>query len=85
MEDGTPIHHSKLAQQWRIAYGIRKLDWPPNSSDLNPIENLWQMLKDMLRYHNRPKNKQEMMQTIEAIWNEVSMDQLQNLFASMSN
>ena len=83
MEDGAPVHRSKLAQQWRIAYGIQKLNWPPNSLDLNPIENLWKLVKDLLRHHNRPRNKQEMMQTIEAVWNEVSMEQLQNLIASM--
>ena len=83
MKDGALVHRSKLAQQWRIAYGIQKLNWPPNSLDLNPIENLWKLVKDLLRHHNRPRNKQEMMQTIEAIWNEVSMEQLQNLIASM--
>jgi hypothetical protein len=41
------------------------------------------LVKDLLRHHNRPKNKQEMMQTLEAAWNEVSMEQLQNLIASM--
>jgi hypothetical protein len=83
MEDGALVHRSKLAQQWRIAYGIQKLDWPPNSPDLNPIENLWKLVKYLLRHHNRSRNKQEMMQTIEEIWNEVSMEQLQNLIASM--
>ena len=83
MEDGAPIHRSKFTQQWRMAYGIKKLDWPPNSPDLNPIENLWKLVKNLLRHHNRPRNKQEMVQTIEAVWNEVSMDQLQKLIASM--
>jgi hypothetical protein len=83
MEDGVPVHHTKHAQQWRIAYGIQKLDWPPNSPDLNPIENLWKLVKDLLRHHNRPRNKQEMMQTNEAVWNEVFMEQLQYLIASM--
>ena len=76
MEDGALVHRSKLAHQWRIAYGIQKLDWPPNSPDLNPIENLWKLVKVLLRHHNQPRNKEEMMQTIEAVWSEVSMKQL---------
>jgi transposase len=72
MEDGAPVHRSNLAQQWRIAYGTQKLEWPPNSLDLNPIENLWKLVKDLLRHHNRPRSIQEMMQTIKAVWNEVS-------------
>ena len=41
MEDGTPVHCSKLPQDWRQAHGIQKLVWSPNSPNLNLIENLW--------------------------------------------
>ena len=40
MEDGAPMHCSKLLEDWRQAHGIQKLVWLPNSLDLNPIENL---------------------------------------------
>lgn len=40
IENGAPIHRNKLVLQWRVAYGIKKLDWPLNSSELNPIENI---------------------------------------------
>jgi hypothetical protein len=83
MEDGALVHRNKLAQQWRIAYGIQKLHWHPNSLDLNPVEKLWKLVKDLLHHHNQPRNKQKMMQTIKAVWNEVSMEQLQHLIASM--
>ena len=38
MEDGAPVHRSKESSNWRQAHGIRKLSWPANSPDLNPIE-----------------------------------------------
>ena len=64
MEDGVAIHQSKLLENWRQAHGMKKLIWPPNSPNLNSIQNLWNIIKNMLCHHNRPKNKQEMIQTI---------------------
>ena len=65
MEDGALVHHSKLPEDWKQAHGIQKLVWPPNSPDLNPTENLWKILKDLLRHHNMPRNKQELINTIQ--------------------
>ena len=62
-----------------------KLVWPTNSPDLNPIENLQKIIKDLLRHHNMPKNKQEMIQLIQQVWDEVSLDQLRCLIANMPN
>lgn len=83
MEDGAPVHRSNFANEWRKAHGIQKMNWPANSPDLNPIENLWKTVKDLLRHHNRPKNKEEMIHIIKAVWDEVSMERLQSLIATM--
>ena len=40
MEDGAPVHRSKVCEEWRQAHLLEKLDWPANSPDLIPIENL---------------------------------------------
>ena len=32
------------------------LEWPRNSSDVSLIENLWNIVRDLLRHHFRPRN-----------------------------
>ncbi|RPB04694.1 hypothetical protein L873DRAFT_1758743 [Choiromyces venosus 120613-1] len=37
--------------RWLREYGIRLLEIPPYSPDLNPIENIWSLIKDKLSKH----------------------------------
>ena len=48
MQDNDPKHKAKITMTWLTNKGIKMLDWPPNSPDLNPIENLWQVIKRKL-------------------------------------
>jgi hypothetical protein len=50
MEDGALVYCSKVSQEWRNLCFIEKLDWPANSLDLNPLENIWKFLKHAVQH-----------------------------------
>ena len=68
MQDNDPKHCSRYAQKFYDEVGINWWRTPPESPDLNPIENLWHELKDHLRGVVKPKTKQELIDGILAFW-----------------
>jgi len=75
MEDGAAPHRAKLTQEARERIGIRSLDWPASSPDLNPIEALWQQLKQnicRLPLEQRPTTIEAMQLKICRMWNYLS-------------
>ena len=47
---------------------------PPERPDLNPIEYLWHQIKDHLRRHVKPKNKDELVAEIANFWSSISAE-----------
>ncbi len=48
MRDGAPAHASAETKKELAERGIVTINWPPYSRDLNPIENVWNWMKDYI-------------------------------------
>ncbi|KAI4900264.1 hypothetical protein NFI96_005038 [Prochilodus magdalenae] len=58
-QDNDPKHTSKSTRAWLNMKGWNILEWPSQSPDLNPIENLWWDLKKAVAVR-KPKNVTEL-------------------------
>ncbi len=48
MYDNAPIYKAYIIRDQLQERGIEVIDWPPYSPDLNPIKNLWALLKEKM-------------------------------------
>lgn len=82
-QDSAPAHTSRIATAWFRQNRVKVLEWPGNSPDLNPIENLWMIMKRKIRkYH--PRNLQELVYFIKKTWcTEINQELCKRLVSSM--
>ena len=57
-------------------------EWPAQSPDLNPIENLWSII-DLKTEDREPKNEEELFEILNEAWESTPPDILENLLESM--
>jgi hypothetical protein len=83
MHDKAPCHSSKMTTAWLADKHINILPWPGNSPDLNPIENLWSVMKASV-HRKSPRTVDELRQVIENVWQTtITPDYCQQLVSSM--
>ncbi len=65
-QDLAPAHTAKSTKRLLNDHGVGVLDWAANSPDLNPIENLWDIIKWM-QMSWRPLSKKPGFHTTSAV------------------
>ena len=81
-QDNAPIHKAKKTIKYFEDSNIELLEWPPQSPDLNPIENIWALLDKNITIENR-RNRDEFFKSLVDAWNNLSLDVLKNLVESL--
>jgi transposase len=90
-QDNAPTHKAGRTQQFFAAKNVSVIDWPANSPDLNPIENLWAILKRKVeeRVNNWIRKKKLLSAVafqgiIRQEWDSIDQNVFFNLADSMS-
>jgi transposase len=84
MQDNAPGHHGKKTQEELRNRNIHPIFWPPYSPDLNPIEKIWDWIKDYIQ-NNFPERMTypQLRQAVREAWDSITVDQLNELIDSM--
>jgi len=77
-DNAQPCHKSKTTIRWMAKNGIKLLDWPAQSPDLNPIEHLWSILKTKIRQHNITL-KEHLKLVLKEEWDMISPEECRKL------
>ena len=82
--DNTPVHKARSIQKWFVKISVEELDWSAQSSDLKPIEHLWDELESRLRTRpNRPSSVPDLTNALVAEWKQVPTATFQHLVESL--
>jgi hypothetical protein len=82
--DNDPKHSSRRIQGWFRTNGIKLLDWPAYSPNMNPIEHVWSYLERRLHRHDHlPTNSDQLWAALEEEWYNIPTQYIHRLYASM--
>lgn len=82
-QDNDPKHTAGITKRYFDSKSINVLEWPPQSADLNPIENLWAALDSKVPPSGRT-NREIFFESLLKAWRELKPDLLNKLVESMN-
>ncbi|GFU71034.1 transposable element Tcb2 transposase [Trichonephila clavipes] len=83
MDDNATCHRTLTVQDCLDSEGIQRLVWPARSTDINPIENVWDALGRQVAGRNYPPtNKNTLIRALREEWDKLPQQLLDNVVQS---
>ena len=83
MQDNAPCHTAKSVKTFLSEEDVTVMEWPAQSPDMNPIENVWKLLNERAKEKN-PRNVEELWTNLKGEWEKISVDECKILIRSCS-
>ena len=85
MQDDAPGHAAKATLEDLKERNVPVITWPAFSPDLNPIETLWNRMKDWLacNYPSKKATYDQLRKQVQEAWDTIGQDLLEELVQSM--
>ena len=83
-QDNAPAHKSRATMAWFRKHHFDVMEWPARSPDLNPIENVWDIL--FRRIHarqNPPDSIQTLSNALREEWDAIPQPTIRGIIRSM--
>ncbi len=74
-QDNAPCHKTQIISDWFLEHDneFTLLKWPPQSSDLNSTEHLWDVVEREIRIMDvQPINLQQLRDAVMSIWTKIA-------------
>ncbi|GFV12456.1 transposable element Tcb2 transposase [Trichonephila clavipes] len=81
-QDNDPKHTARNVKMWCLFHCKQQSHTPPQSPDINVIENLWPTLETAVQKH-QIRNKAHLKQVLQEEWDKISPDTTKKLVESV--
>ena len=81
MQDNAPCHKAKTVLSFLEEEGIAVMKWPPQSPDMNPIENVWKIIGEKAQNRN-PQNIDDLWGFLKEEWESITTTFCKKLIGS---
>lgn len=89
MHDNVRLHRTANIEEYFQAIQVQKMKWPPQSPDLNPIENVWgivsQKLNRLIDEFGEAQTADELFDRVVDCATSIPPETFANLYASLPN
>ena len=92
MQDNARCHKAECILEFLKENGVPVMEWPPQSPDLNPLDNLWgefkeQFYKRFTKLFNHPSKSLEARyrygEVLQEVWYNQGLEMVESLVKSM--